>query len=206
MFEINTIDLTGRDVESGKVLTANIYQLEGIDRELSIGQLVMAICLDRATELEAKIIELMNDMTATTARIEELSALEDNLVNFAGSTGTNTLTPTWANFGYGSASDLPEGVTSTSTYWTTWLHDTFQIDYITDSDGNTISAGTALTRDQVSEYITLVENKLDSLNSLSQEKMIELQSNTNKRDQSYDLISNVLKSFNTVLLGNANNL
>ena len=36
--------------------------------------------------------------------------------------------------------------------------------------------------------------------------MIELQSLTNKRDQSYDMISNVLKSLNTTIIGNINNM
>ena len=35
--------------------------------------------------------------------------------------------------------------------------------------------------------------------------MIELQSQTSKRDQSYDMISNVLKSLNTVQVGIVNN-
>ena len=34
----------------------------------------------------------------------------------------------------------------------------------------------------------------------------EDQSATSKRDQAYDMISNILKSLNTVLVGNANNI
>jgi hypothetical protein len=56
------------------------------------------------------------------------------------------------------------------------------------------------------DFISQIESKMDEKNSFSQQKMIELQSLTNKRDQSYDMISNVLKSLNTVLVGNANNL
>ena len=33
-----------------------------------------------------------------------------------------------------------------------------------------------------------------------------MQSETAKRDQAFDLLTNVLKSFNTQLVGNANNL
>ena len=47
---------------------------------------------------------------------------------------------------------------------------------------------------------------MDSLNTISQDTLIQLQSLTAKRDQSYDLVSNVLKSLNNVLVGNANNL
>ncbi|MBR4518290.1 MAG: hypothetical protein IKO65_04735 [Victivallales bacterium] len=56
------------------------------------------------------------------------------------------------------------------------------------------------------ELITAIESKMDSLNSFSQQKMIELQSETNKRDQSYDLITNILKSLNTVQVGISNNI
>ena len=57
-----------------------------------------------------------------------------------------------------------------------------------------------------SDFLTALEAKMDEKNSFSQQTMIELQSLTNKRDQSYDMISNVLKSLNTVLTGVANNI
>ena len=56
------------------------------------------------------------------------------------------------------------------------------------------------------QLITDIESKMDSLNSFSQEKMIELQSETNKRDQAYDMITNILKSMNTVQVGIVNNM
>ena len=47
---------------------------------------------------------------------------------------------------------------------------------------------------------------MDARNSINQRTMIELQSATNKRDQSYDMISNILKSLNTVLTGTVGNM
>ena len=47
---------------------------------------------------------------------------------------------------------------------------------------------------------------MDSQNSFSQQTMIDLQALTAKRDQTYDMISNVLKSLYTTLASNANNL
>ena len=55
-------------------------------------------------------------------------------------------------------------------------------------------------------FISELESTMDSKNSFSQQTMIKLQSQTNKRDQAYDLISNALKSLNTVLTGNVNNM
>ena len=43
-------------------------------------------------------------------------------------------------------------------------------------------------------------------NTFSQETMIKLQSQTTKRDQAYDMISNVLKSFSTVMTATVNNV
>lgn len=51
-----------------------------------------------------------------------------------------------------------------------------------------------------------IEQMMDSLNSFSQQTMIDLQSLTNKRDQSYDMASNIIKSLNTTLMAIANNL
>ena len=55
------------------------------------------------------------------------------------------------------------------------------------------------------EFLSSLESAMDSKNSFSQRTMIELQSQTTKRDQTYDMISNILKSINTVLIGNVNN-
>ena len=57
-----------------------------------------------------------------------------------------------------------------------------------------------------SDFISSLEAKMDEKNTFSQKTMIELQSFTSKRDQSYDMISNVLKSINTVLVSTVNNM
>lgn len=82
-------------------------------------------------------------------------------------------------------------------------------DYVVDAIRaklNSGSVGNSVTSWSKDELITQMESKMDSLNSFSQEKMIELQSATNKRDQSYDMITNILKSLNTVQIGIANNI
>jgi len=57
-----------------------------------------------------------------------------------------------------------------------------------------------------SEVTQALESKMDEYNSISQEDMIELQSLVSKRDQSYTLISNALKSMYNSNLSAANNL
>ena len=183
-------DLSMVSPESGEFLTARTYTVEGVEnadgslRQLSIGQLVMAICLNRASKLETDIIALMEEMSATSAQLAALTEIENDILDGgANMDNINTSHVTYDGRDYTfydflvnvmkfSPSDVPTGF----------------------ADGSN------------TDLITLIESKMDEKNSFSQQKMIELQSLTNKRDQSYDMISNVLKSLNTVLVGNANNM
>ena len=183
-------DLSMVSPESGEFLTARAYTVEGVKnadgslRQLSIGQLVMAICLNRASKLETDIIALMEEMSATSAQLAALTEIENDILDGgANMDNINTSHVTYDGRDYTfydflvnvmgfSSSDVPTGFADAS---------------------NT-------------DLITLIESKMDEKNSFSQQKMIELQSLTNKRDQSYDMISNVLKSLNTTMTGNLNNL
>ena len=182
-------DLSMVSPESGEFLTARTYTVEGVEnadgslRQLSIGQLVMAICLNRASKLETDIIALMEEMSATSAQLAALTEIENDILDGgANMNNINTSHVTYDGQDYTfydflvnvmgfSSSDVPTGFADAS---------------------NT-------------DLITLIESKMDEKNSFSQQKMIELQSLTNKRDQSYDMISNILKSLNTTMTGIVNN-
>lgn len=182
-------DLSMVSPESGEFLTARTYTVEGVEnadgslRQLSIGQLVMAICLNRASKLETDIIALMEEMSATSAQLAALTDIENDILDGgANMNNINTSHVTYDGQNYTfydflvnvmgfSPSDVPTGF----------------------ADGSN------------TDLITLIESKMDEKNSFSQQKMIELQSLTNKRDQSYDMISNILKSLNTTMTGIVNN-
>ena len=182
-------DLSMVSPESGEFLTARTYTVEGVEnadgslRQLSIGQLVMAICLNRASKLETDIIALMEEMSATSAQLAALTEIENDILDGgANMDNINTSHVTYDGRDYTfydflvnvmgfSSSDVPTGFADAS---------------------NT-------------DLITEIESKMDEKNSFSQQKMIELQSLTNKRDQSYDMISNILKSLNTTMTGIVNN-
>ena len=182
-------DLSMVSPESGEFLTARTYTVEGVEnadgslRQLSIGQLVMAICLNRASKLETDIIALMEEMSATSAQLAALTEIENDILDGgANMDNINTSHVTYDGRDYTfydflvnvmgfSSSDVPTGFADAS---------------------NT-------------DLITLIESKMDEKNSFSQQKMIELQSLTNKRDQSYDMISNILKNLNTTMTGIVNN-
>jgi len=208
-FETDTIRLSMRSPETGRALMANVYTLQGVEnadgtlRQMSIGQLVMAVCLKRATKLEADVVQQMTEMAANTDQLNAFSTLETKLLAYQ--TENDKITDpankkkggTWAQLGY-KESELPSGE-SLNNAWSTWLNAACKTNY-------GFNSGSVLTDDEISQVCTTLEESMDSLNTVSQEKLIEIQSLTSKRDDTYTLISNMLKSVYTVLTGNANNL
>ena len=179
--------------EASRTAQANVYTVDGVTdstgapRQLSIAELVMVVCLARAAEKEAAVIKLIGTMSNNTATLEGLTDVESKLLE-----GANITTIT-GNYLY-------NGVTYTNA-----------VDFLAAAGINfTIASsdpnvpGTLGT--PLEEVLTQIESKMDSLNSFSQQKMIELQSETNKRDQAYNLITNILKSLNTVQVGISNNI
>ena len=204
-FNVDTIDLSLVSPETGEYLTANVYFVEGVKdatgapRPLSIGQLVMAICLQRASTLEAQIVEMMDEMNTISAQLEAMTEIESSMIDYEqnGDNGGWTLNhwhlegnPVYGTQGYDRVLHAL-GVIPDDVSWV-YRHGN------TPSDPNRKYISTT-------DLITELEAKMDEKNSFSQQKMIELQSLTNKRDQSYDMISNILKSLNTVMTGIVNN-
>jgi len=207
-------DLSMVNPETGRYLTANMYKVEGVTnpdgslRELSIGQLVMALCLKRAAEIEYNtdpdvpdIVSLMDEMETTTAMLEALTSIEQYWVEKEKTVNDS--------HGFGPLSAWYVGAEGP-------YKGMNQYKFLTQVAGISLESGTWIgfngytssARPVISyeDLMSQIEAKMDEKNSFSQQKMIELQSLTNKRDQSYDMISNILKSLNTTLVGNANNM
>jgi len=183
---VDQIYLSMTSPESGEYLTANVYSVDGVyeadgvtPRLLSIGQLVMALCLKRAAELESDIIVKMNSIESVSEQLEIMTKIENEIL--AGTVNMSAKTVAYKG--------------TTYTYYA-FLTEVMDMDEV--PSGNVDVNSSAL--------ISAIESKMDEKNSFSQKSMIELQSQTNKRDQTYDLISNALKSINTVLTGNVNNM
>lgn len=264
------------DLVSGSALTANVYTVTGVTnadgspRQLSIGQLVMALCLARASELEAQIITLMEEMNETSTQLEALTEIEEGVVLFEDGIAklTNLFikgTGTKYDWGYSyydflslaMGMDVQEAMDAKELYYRVqaelaevqtgsdeyrvliqintnllpiWqdipetgnfnlenyfiVYDDMRYSYYEFLHGTKDDAsgvmGMGMTNItnlmDAGSLVTEIEAKMDELNSFSQQKMIELQSLTNKRDQSYDMISNILKSLHTTLIGNVNNM
>ena len=184
---VDGIVLSMKNPDTGEYLTANVYTVDGVYetgttelRRLSIGQLVMALCLQRAAALESQVIEKMAAIENTSTQLELMTEIENAVL--AGTVNMSSKKVTYNGTSYTYYRFLTE---------------------IMGMDADTVPTG-KVNADST-DFLTALESKMDEKNTFSQQAMIELQSLTAKRDQSYDMISNVLKSMNTVLIGIANN-
>lgn len=204
VFSVNTFNLSMDDPNTGNRLQANYYTVPGINddngnpRPLSIGQLVMALCLDQAVQFEAAVVEMMSQMANTIVKMEVLTGIQEVIANNPNANGELYLE--------GHTYDLSAWPGATLSSTASWS-ETYQ--FLTDTkygpDGKALCPGLSATS-SAEEVISAVSSALDDLNTVNQEEMIELESLTNKRDQRYDLITNVLKSFNNVMTSIANNI
>ncbi len=194
---VDQIYLSMKSPDTGAYLTADVYTVEGVTnadgspRLLSIGQLVMALCLKRAHDLEMGyndsitgqhvdgVLEIMNSLETNTEILECLTKIETDTLDGDVNLKTKKLTFQGEEMTY--------------------------YDFLTRQTGvENVPTGTVNSKS--TEFISALESEMDSKNSFSQQTMIQLQSQTTKRDQAYDMISNTLKSLNNVLVGNANNM
>ena len=196
------LSMTAHDLDTGmdtgEYLTANVYTVAGVTnadgslRRLSIGGLVMALCLKRAHDLEMGyddsvtgqhvdgIVEIMNSLEATTELLERLTEIETKVLDGDVDLKTKKL---WY-----------QGVERTYYEFLTTYTDVENV-----PETGTVNA-------KSTDFLAALETEMDSKNSFSQQTMIQLQSQTTKRDQAYDMICNILKSINTVLTGTVNNI
>ena len=190
---VDTVEfnLSMPDHDTGMYLTARTYSLTVKDADgatetlltnLSIGQLVMALCLERAVAKEKEIMETMNSLNTTSSQLEALTSIETDVVAATDTSKVNLKNKTLTYNG------------STYTYFA-FLDEVVKLDVVPE---------TACATDN--EFVTSLERAMDERNSINQQTMIELQSATSKRDQAYDMISNILKSLGNVMSGILNNL
>ncbi len=201
-FSVENINLTVRDA-NGDLLTGRVYNMEGIDRKMSMGQLVMAICLQRAAAVEAELIDLMSQMSDNTAKLENMTSIQAAFIEWQANAGASSqcsynLSAYLSDFAYNGTSYSANGANNPS-----WIQYLTQVCGI---DPAEIPTSQNYSYAQVDTLISTLSETMDSLNSVSQEQLISMQSLTNKRDQSYDMVSNILKSLHTTLVATANNI
>ena len=210
---IDQIYLSMTDPDTGEYLTADVYTVDGVYeadgvtlRRLSVGQLVMALCLKRATDLETGYF--YTDPDTGNERYEK------------GIVGRHS--PTTGLYHPGYMDDVED--TSEQLRCMTEIENAVLSSTVTLSSKSVTYKGESYTYDDFlatvigidnvpttankdsEEFLEAIEAAMDEKNTFSQETMIKLQSQTTKRDQAYDMISNVLKSFNTVMTATVNNV
>ena len=210
---VDQIYLSMTDPDTGEYMTANVYTVDGVYeadgvtlRRLSVGQLVMALCLKRATDLETgyfytdpttgdEVYEqgivgrhhptngryypgYMDDVEDSSEQLRCMTEIENAVLSSSVTLSLKTVTYNGIEYTYDD-----------------FLSNVIGIDNVPS------------TADKDSEeFLEAIEAAMDEKNSFSQETMIKLQSQTTKRDQAYDMISNVLKSFSTVMTATVNNV
>ena len=210
---VDQIYLSMTDPDTGEYLTANVYTVDGVyeadgvtQRRLSVGQLVMALCLQRATDLEMGYFYTdpttgdeeyvqgivgrrhptngryyrgyMDDVEDSSEQLRCMTEIENAILSSSVTLSSKTVTYNGNEYAY---DDFLANVIGIENVPTT-----------ADKDSE--------------EFLEAIEAAMDEKNTFSQETMIKLQSQTTKRDQAYDMISNVLKSFNTVMTATVNNV
>ena len=162
---VDEIVLSMRDPLTREYLTANVYTVDGVYepgsttelRRLSIGQLVMALCLQRAAALESQVIEKMAAIENTSTQLELMTEIENAVL--AGTVNMSSKKVTYNGTSYTYYRFLTE---------------------IMGMDADTVPTG-KVNADST-DFLTALEAKMDEKNTFSQQTMIELQSLTNKRD------------------------
>ena len=198
---VDQVYLSLRDHETGEYMTANVYTVDGVYeadgvtlRHLSIGQVVMALCLKRAMDLESgyKYVDPeTGDTKEVDGIIQKMARVEDTSVQLECLTEIE-------NAVLSSSVNLSEKKIMYNNVERTYY------DFLANIMG--IGNVPSTANKDSEEFLEALEAKMDEKNTFSQQTMIELQSITNKRDQAYDMISNILKSFNTILTATVNNI
>ena len=216
-FTVTTLDLSMTSPETGNPVTANLYEVDGIARKLSISELVMVICLAQATEIEARIVSRMETLSEMTVNLESLTEAQAQLTALMlpkdlGGGKTRPALETLKDLDeWSKHPEWGSGPFSLNLRWYDEKGEAKDFNKITSYQQlATFLQGTAKVKldagiTKITEVVQAVSSRIDELNTTNQQEMISLQSDTNKRDNRYELITNMLKSIGTVLLNVAGN-
>ena len=145
----------------------NMYSMDGGD-DLTLGQLIAAVCIKAGANMEAQSITRMNAMNGNTEIINTASGYVSELAN-----GNSSNWPTIRNYMINtmgiSASDIPSATMPDN----------------------------GLSYNDRMKAINAMKIKLEALTRQAQEDMIELQSLINKRDVAYTTSTNLMRELGT---------
>ena len=166
----------------------NLYGVNGADA-LTLPQLVAAVCIRRAAALEARSVAMMNEMTQNNGYMQVMANIVEQIVS-----GDATLS-TRAN--------LPDGYRPRKASANCTIKQ-----FLTMECGISESAlpSEIDTYDRRIQAFTVLRQRMDSANTMSQQDAIDLQSLINWRDVTYNMSSGVISAYATAAGNMAANL
>ncbi len=180
-------------IESERLNGANLpLYTFGEATGLSMSRYIAALCIHRASELESQSIALMETLSSHTDALGVLAEVEAEAVAAVriGSTyyvkdfdvTIDGKTQSWVDY-------LREDL---GCDFTVMAYDSLPLPEYYDEGLVEGQRYVYLSEEQYAALIQTVESKMDALNSLSQDTMIDLQALLDKRDQCYTLLTNAL--------------
>ncbi|MBR0459986.1 MAG: hypothetical protein IJJ26_12170 [Victivallales bacterium] len=166
----------------------NMYSVN--DSELlTLAQLVAAVCFFRAATLEARSVIQMNQLQSNTGLLDTMS----NVVHQMIEENASYETPTRFAEGY-----RPKKVSTTATVY----------EFLTQEcgiDSAALPGALSSSTNRLAAYDTL-RRKMDAVNTLSQQRTIDLQSTVNWRDVTFNMSSGIIGRNGTTGMNMANNI
>lgn len=156
---------------------------------LTLGQLVMAVCLRAAAAYESQSVAKMNAMTAGSTKLDQASGWLEKIAAGAFETGSAESMEAF-NF-LVNTMGIPE---SELPVRSTLVYGGARKDYLDVS-----------TYDRRMQAANALKNKMEALSRTQQQDMIGLQTLVNRRDVAYSTSSNVVRAIGTSMTGDANN-
>lgn len=179
----------GKNRNGDPTASVNLYSY-GEAKNLTLGQLVNAVCCRAGFALETQSVSLVNYMTAKTRRLKAAAKVMETLV--AG-----------AEKGYDTQLELEGYGTMTAR---AFLVDVMGYTFKTadDSDAGSLPCAVDSENDRLSLY-TAMKKDLDAMTTESQTRMIDLQSCMTRRDVVFSTATNVVQTLGGVLVEVAGN-
>ena len=149
-------------------VAVNAYQYNGLEG-LSFGQLIMAVCCRRAAAIESQSVLKMNELTATTAWLEAVSSVAQQI--------------------FTATSLAASGYVCRKAARAPTLRDFLQNECGVDAAYLTIGSADARTA-----LFSQIKTLMDNAASQSQQQTIDLQSLVSRRDVTYNTSAATVKA------------
>lgn len=177
MADIGIVELRDLPYQTGGISASRVYTFRG-EEGLSLGRLLLGVCLERAMMLEETCVATMNKLAQNNAQIEAACAALEVLAAVDPLSSLN-VTSTFIT--------LPEGFPRRGSYGNRQPN---LREYMETELGLSAPGGDSWDYKSRNAAYATIKNQLDALNSVSQETTIDLQTYITERNTAYNLATN----------------